>query len=226
MPTSRRSARRSSAASWTLWPQTRISPLSMVSSALIQRSAVDLPEPEAPITAITSLAPISKLTPFRTFTAPKLLCTLLRLTTADIEFPFKAAAPGRERVADGEVEGGDDDEHRERLKDRVVDKLAGLGELDEADNRGQRGVLDDLHEEADGRRRGDAHRLRQDHQPHALDAGERQAFGGFPLRLGHRLDAATPDLAQVSRDIHRQRQARRGQRRDAEANPRQAEEGH
>ena len=39
----------------------------------------------------------------------------------------------------------------------------GARQLDEADHRGERGILDDLHHEADGRRRGDADGLRQDH---------------------------------------------------------------
>src|SRR4051812_22641800 len=120
MPTSRRSARRSSPSLCTLWPQTSISPPWMVSSAFMQRSAVDLPEPDWPITATTSPRFTSKLTSRSTCSAPKLLLTCDSLTTADIELPFETTAPDRERVANGEVDRGHHNEDEERLEGGIV----------------------------------------------------------------------------------------------------------
>src|SRR5690606_27989823 len=50
--------------------------------------------------------------------------------------------------------------------------------------------------------------LRQYDQDHALSAAETQALGRFPLAAGHRLDAATPDLAEVSAGLYGQRERR------------------
>ena len=56
MPTSCRSACRSSFGSLTRWPQTTISPLSIVSKRSMQRRAVLLPEPLRPMMTRTSPA--------------------------------------------------------------------------------------------------------------------------------------------------------------------------
>ena len=61
-------------------------------------------------------------------------------------------AEQRQRPAQHEVDDGDDAEDDERLEGRVVDDLAGARHLGEADDRGERGALDDLHHVADGRR--------------------------------------------------------------------------
>ena len=53
----------------------------MVWSPVIERSRVDLPEPEGPIRATSSPAPTSMDTPFRAFRAPKVLDTSLADTT-------------------------------------------------------------------------------------------------------------------------------------------------
>ena len=53
MPTLRRSASLSSLGSLTSWPSTRIEPRSIGTSALMQRSSVDLPEPDGPMMQIT-----------------------------------------------------------------------------------------------------------------------------------------------------------------------------
>ena len=54
-------------------PPMRISPASGTSSMLMQRSIVDLPEPEAPRIEITSPSCASSEMPFSTSSAPKLL---------------------------------------------------------------------------------------------------------------------------------------------------------
>src|SRR5690349_9492131 len=123
MPISRRSVRRSSFGSSTRWPHTSIEPSWIVSSRLMQRSAVLLPEPDWPISATTSPALISKETPFSTSSAPKRLTTLVSLTATDIELPLERAAPDRQRVADSEIEKRCDTEDQEGLEQGVVDDL-------------------------------------------------------------------------------------------------------
>ena len=54
MPTSARRSASALPSSGSGWPSRRISPASMVSSRLIARQSVDLPEPEGPITTTTS----------------------------------------------------------------------------------------------------------------------------------------------------------------------------
>src|SRR3954462_12351007 len=54
-------------------PLMRISPESGTSSMLMQRSIVDLPEPDAPRIEITSPSRASSETPLRTSSEPKLL---------------------------------------------------------------------------------------------------------------------------------------------------------
>ena len=63
MPTLRRSASLSSFGSLTSWPSTRIEPRSIGTSALMQRRSVDLPEPDGPMTQITSPFITSSETP-------------------------------------------------------------------------------------------------------------------------------------------------------------------
>ena len=103
----------------------------------------------------------------------------------------------------------DDAEHQERLEGRVVDDLAGAGELGEADDRGERRALDQLHQEADGRRHRDLAGLRQDHVAHAGEVAQAERGRGLPLAGGNRLDAAAPDLAEERAGVERQRDRRR-----------------
>src|SRR6478609_6689206 len=167
MPTSCRSARRSSAGSLTRCPHTTISPLSIVSKRSMQRSAVLLPDPLRPITASTSPRSTVKSTPSSTFSLPKLLCTFLSETTGELvgsacilrmscslddgahraAARLQPAADTRDRVAKGKVDHGDDRVDEEWLKERVVDDLSRAREFDETDHGGERRVLDDLHHE-------------------------------------------------------------------------------
>src|SRR4051812_25314054 len=245
MPTSWRSALRSSFGSLTRWPHTTISPLSMVSKRSMQRRAVLLPEPLRPMRTRTSPRLTSKLTPLSTLSAPKLLCTFERPTTDEavsvlvilcmsgsLKFDASRAAPcfqsvteARERIAEGEVDDGDDGVDQKGLEQGVVDDLARAREFHEADHRCQRGVLDDLNHEAHGRRRRDPDRLRQDDLHHPLGPAEGEPFGSFPLRLRNGLEAAAPDLAEIGTDEDRERGASGHQGRDSHAERRQAEIG-
>ena len=89
----------------------------------------------------------------------------------------------------------------------VVDDLPGAGDLDEADDRGERRALHQLHQEADGGRDGDLAGLRQDHVAHARQVAQAERSRGLPLAGRDRLDAAAPDLAEECRGIQRQRDA-------------------
>src|SRR6185312_12377670 len=183
-----------------------------VSSPAMQRSSVLLPDPLRPTMAATWPGATSKPTPSSTRKGPNSFTTFsiwtmgalgasLDASSAGMGFPFQGARRERQRVAQREVDGGDHDEDHERLEGRVVDDLAGARQLDEADHRGQRGVLHDLHHEAHGGRDGDPHRLREYHVGILLEGIETEAVGRFPLGLRDGLDAAAPDLAQEGRSI-------------------------
>src|ERR1700738_4043373 len=217
MPTSRRSCARAALPGRpTGWPHTSIVPAWMVSSPAMQRSSVLLPEPLRPTIATVWPRTTSKPTPSSTRSGPNSLTTSATRTTASLlpsaagmGLPLEMAAGQRQRVAQREIDGGDDAEDGERLEGRVVDDLARARELDEADHRRQRRVLHDLHHEAHRRRNGDAHRLRQHDIGILLEAVESQAVRGLPLRARHRLDAAAPDLAQEGRGVEREGHTRR-----------------
>ena len=59
-------------------PSTTMLPLSIGSSRLMQRSSVDLPEPDAPIRQITSCSSTDRSMPFSTSSLPNDLCTSLQ----------------------------------------------------------------------------------------------------------------------------------------------------
>src|ERR1700682_6150986 len=186
MPTSRRSCARAALPGRpTSWPHTSMRPPCTVSSPAMQRSRLLLPEPLRPTTATVWPRATSKPTPSRTRNGPNSFTTFSMRTmdsSAGMGSPFQRA-------------GGDRGEDHERLEGRVVDDLAGARQLDEADHRGERGVFDDLHHEAHGRRNGDPPRLRQDHIGILLESVEAEAVRSLPLRARHGLDAAAPDLA-------------------------------
>src|SRR5450830_741830 len=200
-------------------------PLSTVSRRSMQRKAVLLPEPLWPMMATTEPFRTVNDTPSSTRVLPKHLEMLSISTMGDMEFPLEAAAQHRQRIAQDEIERGNDHEDDEGLEGGVVDDLTGTGQLDKADGRGQGGVLDDLHHEAHGGRGGDLDGLRQDHVPDPLMPAQSQALGGLSLGAWHRFDATTPDLAQVGRHIDRQRHRRRRQGRHVQAQCGQAEVG-
>src|SRR5439155_3336630 len=174
----------------------------------MQRSRVLLPEPERPMMATTSPLAMSSETPFSTSFAPKLFLTS-RMLTSDIEAAFDFLRPPRQWEAEAEIDQRDQRVDQERPEGRVVEHGAGLGQFDEADDRGERRALDDLHGETNGRRDRDARGLRQDDVAHLLDVAERQSGGRLPLALRYRFDAAAPDLGQERTGPESQRQRRR-----------------
>src|SRR5206468_5797966 len=130
--------------------------------------------------ATTSPLAMSSETPFSTSSAPQLFLTS-RTLTSDIEAAFDLFRPPGQRETQAEIDQRDQRVDHERPEGRVVEHGAGLGQFDEADDRGQRGALDNLDRETDGRRDGDPRGLRQDDVAHLLDVAEREAGRGFPL---------------------------------------------
>src|SRR5882672_662308 len=227
MPTSRRSwARAALPGRPTAWPHTSMRPSCTVSSPAMQRNSVLLPEPLRPTMATVWPRATSKPTPSSTRKGPNSFTTFSMRTmasSAGMGPPFQRAGGDRQRIAQREIDGADRGEDDERFEGRVVDDLPGARQLDETDHRGKRGVLHDLHHEAHRGRNCEAHRLRQDHVGILLDAAEAEAVGGLPLRAGHGLDAAAPDLAQEGRGVERQRNAGGDQRDQLVAQDAQAE---
>ena len=67
-------------------------PLLIGSSRLMQRSSVDLPEPDAPIRQITSCSSTDRSMPFSTSSLPNDLCTSLQ-TSAGVAVLTRARPP-------------------------------------------------------------------------------------------------------------------------------------
>src|SRR5208282_6087821 len=195
MPISRRSERRAARERCTGRPSKRISPRSGNSRPLMQRSSVVLPEPLRPMMATTSPLSIVSDTSSSATCAPKRLQMPLNAKIG-IDAPFKGAAELRQRPAHREIQGRDDRRDDHGLKRHVDDELPGAGQLDEADDGRNRRALDELHQETDGRRDGDAHRLRQDHEAQLVDVAQGEAGRRLPLGRRNRLDRSAPDLAQ------------------------------
>src|SRR5262245_38927191 len=76
---------------------------------------------------------------------------------------LQARAEARQGIGDEEVEHEQRAEHQRGGEALVVEDLAGIGELDHADLRSERRVLDEKDEEAEGGGQYDTPRLRQDH---------------------------------------------------------------
>src|SRR5258705_12494838 len=146
----------------------------------MQRSRVLLPEPERPMMATTSPLAMSSETPFSTSFAPKLFLTS-RMLTSDIKASFDFLRPPGQREAETEIDQRDQRIDQERPEGRVVEHGAGLGQFDEADDRGERGALDDLHGEANGRCDRDARGLRRDNVGRLLRVAEPEAGGRLPM---------------------------------------------
>src|SRR3989337_2684919 len=138
MPTFRRSALRCTSSGRNWAPATTIEPSSMVSSPLMQRSSVDLPEPLLPMMATTSPGSTSMEIPFSTSLSPKRFFTSV-MAMSDIELPFQELARFRQRPAQSKVDERDQAIDGERLERGVGDDRTGLRQFDEADDRGERG---------------------------------------------------------------------------------------
>ena len=94
--------------------------------------------------------------------------------------------------------------------------LAGLQQLDPADHRRERRVLDDVDEQADERRQQAAERLREDHRPVAADPAEPERRGCLVLLARDRLDGAARRLGDLGAAPEDERDRGRGERAELE----------
>src|SRR5690242_10573894 len=188
MPTCWRSLRRSVAGSLTTVSPTVMRPPWIGSSALMQRNIVLLPEPDRPITATMSPGLTSSDTSSSTVSSPKRLVTC-SILMSDIQPPLQTLAPLRQRKADEKIEQRHDSINQERSEGSTGGDLALARQFDEADHRGERRVLDQLHQEADRRRDRDAEGLGHDHVTELLAEAEPQRRRRLPLLARHRFDA-------------------------------------
>src|SRR6516162_2366742 len=115
-----------------------------------------------------------------------------------IDAPFEGLRQERKRPTEDEIERRHNRIDDHRLESRVGHQLPSAGELDKADNRGDRGVFDQLDRETYRRWDRDARRLRQYDVPELCGKAEREAFCGLPLRPRNGLDRTAPDLAEES----------------------------
>ena len=217
MPTDRRRWFRA-ASSWvTRMPATVTVPASSGSSPLMQRSRVDLPEPDAPMSEIASCSPTARSIPRSTVLAPN------RFSAPTISTSGPPA--GLAGVADDSVEAvihvhpvevpleqvvgeaghrdGDDDEAQPQADHRRQVELvarvdAGPGEpLQQPDDGDEGGVLLQADEVVEQRRDDPAHGLGDDDEPHRLAVGEAQGPRRGRLAPVHALDAGPVDLGHV-----------------------------
>src|SRR5690606_8037908 len=92
----------SSFGSFTSMPSTMIEPRETGTSALMQRSRVDLPDPDGPITQIVSPRATESETSRSTTRSPKRFSTLRTLTMAGPESLVTVSASHREALLQGQ----------------------------------------------------------------------------------------------------------------------------
>src|SRR5580704_13230300 len=109
-----------------------------------------------------------------------------------MEPPLEPAGYLRQREAEREVDGGHDQVDGEGAEGGGGGELALAGELDEADDGSQRGVLDELDQEAHGGRNSKPECLRHNDITQLLGETEAQRGAGLPLGAWDRLQAAAP----------------------------------
>ncbi len=107
----------------------------------------------------------------------------------------------RQRPAQREIDQRDEAEDQRRLEGDGVDQGPGAGELGEADERGDRRALDDLHHQPDRRRQHQAERLGHDDEPERRHEAETERPRHLPLPDRHRRKGAVEDLAEEGRRV-------------------------
>src|SRR5258707_4590912 len=205
MPTLRRSLSLSSLGALTSWPSTVIEPESIGTSALIQRSRVDLPAPDGPMIQITSPFITSIEMPLMTVAAPNFLCTsrmrisgcagvqaqvITTPSSRHLEAPFQRGGRARDWIAINEEPGQQVEIHRHQQLGapfRREDIAGQRHRLADADDGGEgRGHHHDG-VEVHPRRRHALDALRQDDEPQRLQPREGGRFGRLPFAGRDRL---------------------------------------
>src|SRR6267143_501594 len=167
-------------------PSMAIIPLSNSSSRLMQRSSVVLPEPLGPITTTTSPGVTASDTSRNTSTAPKRLCRAVisrigrccragRSSMAEEDASFKVPAIEGEGIADAEIDRRRTDKDLKWRESPLDDLAARHRQFPQADDRDQRGCLDQADAQADIGWCGEPQRLRQDHHLQHQTAGHAEA---------------------------------------------------
>src|SRR5258705_8207698 len=185
-------------------PATVIWPFWNGSSALTVLISVDLPEPDGPQTTMTS--PFSTLVvqsastwnwPYHLETLSIVIMGMTESSADDGDFLLQQLHRVRQRVAEHEIDDGDEQVHFDQPSVALRDLRCGAGEVGRGDHVDERRVL----EEDDRLREQDrdhvAERLRKDHEPHRLPVGEPQRIRGIHLAFRDRLDARAHDLAKI-----------------------------
>src|SRR3954447_3164356 len=167
----------------------------------MHRNIVLLPDPERPITAMMSPGSMSSDTRSSTVREPNRLTTPWS-STSDTERPFQAPAPLGQWEAHGEIDRRHNNVDGKGAVRRGISELPLARQFDEADHGGERCVLDELHEEANRRRDGDAYGLRHDDVAQLLGKAQAQRGSSLPLLRWDRLQTAAPDLAQESARVN------------------------
>jgi hypothetical protein len=125
---------------------------------------------------------------------------------AEEDASFKVSSIEGEGIADAKIDCRRPDENLERRQGALDDLAARHRQLPQADDRNQRGRLDQADAEADIGRRGEPQCLRQDHDLQHQAAGHAETACGVPLRLRQCEDAGPEYLADergvVERDDH------------------------
>src|SRR6266404_7108533 len=213
-------------------PSMAIVPLSYSSSRLMQRSSVVLPEPLGPITTTTSPGVTASDTSRNTSTAPKRLrsavisrigrcCRAGRSSVAEEDASFKVPAIEGEGITDAEIDRGRTDKDLKRREGALDDLAACHRQLPEADDRDQRGCLDQADAQADIGRCGEPQRLRQDHDLQHQTTRHAETARRIPLRLRQRKDAGSEDLADKGGVVERDDQHHAPEWRQVDAGQRQ-----
>ena len=188
-------------------PPRKMRPASIGSSRLTQRSRVDFPDPEAPISATTSCSATVRSMPRRTSWRPKdfdrfstTSASLISVAPPDcrrrrsrrISQSVKRASGiviATKRSAAHEIGG--------EVEGRVGVDLGLLERLDRTEGADERRVLLEADEVVQERRNDAPHRLRQDHATERLPAREPEGAGRRLLARVDRLDARAVDLGDV-----------------------------
>src|SRR4051795_503760 len=169
MPRRRRTATGSTDGSVITSPSSRMSPSSISTRRSMQRSRVDLPEPEAPMTATAWCSETVRSTPCRTSLAPQAFVTPLTSKTGRLMSSPPRHATDSPAIDDaGERNRHTQIEESGAHKRRVVEGRGGddLGlpeRLDHTEDRHQGDVLLERDEVVQERRPHSPHRLGQDH---------------------------------------------------------------